>query len=67
LFFLGLVGSLVGGMIFSLITGNGLDIAISGLIGSTIGAGRRLRDLCADPQPMAPADTSHATRTTRKR
>ncbi len=38
LFFAGIIGSFVGGLIFSLIAGNGLDIAISGLIGSTIGA-----------------------------
>jgi uncharacterized membrane protein YeaQ/YmgE (transglycosylase-associated protein family) len=38
LFFAGLIGSFVGGLIFSLIAGNGIDLALSGLIGSTIGA-----------------------------
>jgi uncharacterized membrane protein YeaQ/YmgE (transglycosylase-associated protein family) len=34
----GLIGSFVGGTIFSFIAGNGFDIALSGLLGSTIGA-----------------------------
>jgi uncharacterized membrane protein YeaQ/YmgE (transglycosylase-associated protein family) len=38
LFVVGIVGSFVGGLIFNLIDGGGLDIRISGLIGSTIGA-----------------------------
>jgi uncharacterized membrane protein YeaQ/YmgE (transglycosylase-associated protein family) len=35
---LGLVGSLVGGLLASLLAGDGLDIRPSGLIGSTVGA-----------------------------
>jgi uncharacterized membrane protein YeaQ/YmgE (transglycosylase-associated protein family) len=38
LFVVGIVGSFVGGLLFNLIDGRGFDIAISGLIGSTIGA-----------------------------
>jgi len=38
LFVAGLVGSFVGGLIFSLLAGNGFDIALSGLLGSSIGA-----------------------------
>jgi uncharacterized membrane protein YeaQ/YmgE (transglycosylase-associated protein family) len=38
LFVAGIVGSFVGGLLFSFIAGNGFDIALSGLIGSTIGA-----------------------------
>jgi uncharacterized membrane protein YeaQ/YmgE (transglycosylase-associated protein family) len=38
LFVVGIIGSFVGGLIFNLIDGGGLDIRISGLIGSTIGA-----------------------------
>ncbi len=34
----GLAGSFVGGLLFSLITGDGIDLAPSGLIGSVIGA-----------------------------
>ena len=34
----GLAGSFVGGLLFSLITGDGIDLAASGLIGSVIGA-----------------------------
>jgi uncharacterized membrane protein YeaQ/YmgE (transglycosylase-associated protein family) len=34
----GLAGSFVGGLLFNLITGDGIDIAPSGLIGSVIGA-----------------------------
>jgi len=34
----GLAGSFVGGLIFSLIAGDGLDLRASGLIGSFIGA-----------------------------
>ena len=34
----GLVGSFVGGLIFSLIAGDGLDLRPSGIIGSIIGA-----------------------------
>lgn len=38
LFVAGIVGSFVGGLIFSLIGGYGFDINITGLIGSTLGA-----------------------------
>jgi len=38
LFVAGLVGSFVGGLIFSLVAGNGFDLNITGLIGSTLGA-----------------------------
>jgi len=34
----GLLGSFVGGLLFSLISGDGIDIAPSGLIGSVVGA-----------------------------
>jgi uncharacterized membrane protein YeaQ/YmgE (transglycosylase-associated protein family) len=34
----GLGGSFVGGLLFSLIAGDGLDLAPSGLIGSVVGA-----------------------------
>ena len=34
----GIVGSFVGGLLFSLIAGDGLAIEMSGLIGSIIGA-----------------------------
>ena len=34
----GLVGSLVGGLLISLISGDGLDLKPSGLIGSIVGA-----------------------------
>ncbi|WP_040491979.1 GlsB/YeaQ/YmgE family stress response membrane protein [Ilumatobacter nonamiensis] len=37
-FVAGIVGSFVGGLLFSLINGDGLDIAPSGLIGSLVGA-----------------------------
>lgn len=37
-FVAGLVGSLVGGLLFSLISGDGLALKPSGLIGSIIGA-----------------------------
>jgi uncharacterized membrane protein YeaQ/YmgE (transglycosylase-associated protein family) len=38
LFVAGLVGSFVGGLIFNLLAGNGLEFHITGLIGSVIGA-----------------------------
>jgi uncharacterized membrane protein YeaQ/YmgE (transglycosylase-associated protein family) len=34
----GLLGSFVGGMLFSLLAGDGLDFAPSGIIGSIVGA-----------------------------
>ncbi len=34
----GLVGSFVGGLLFSLLSGDGLDLKPSGIIGSIIGA-----------------------------
>ena len=34
----GIAGSFVGGLLFNLITGDGIDIAASGLIGSIVGA-----------------------------
>ena len=34
----GLAGSFVGGMVLNLITGHGLDLAPSGLIGTVLGA-----------------------------
>lgn len=36
--FAGLAGSFVGGLIFSLLAGDGLDIKPSGIIGSLLGA-----------------------------
>lgn len=38
LFVIGIVGSFVGGLIFSLIAGDGFELRPSGLIGSVIGA-----------------------------
>ena len=38
LFVAGIVGSFVGGLIFNLIGGYGLDLQITGLVGSTLGA-----------------------------
>ena len=38
MFVAGIVGSFVGGLIFNLIAGNGFDISVTGLIGSTLGA-----------------------------
>lgn len=38
LFVVGIVGSFVGGLIFNLIAGKGIDFDITGLVGSTIGA-----------------------------
>jgi uncharacterized membrane protein YeaQ/YmgE (transglycosylase-associated protein family) len=37
-FIAGIAGSFVGGLLGSLLTGNGLQITPSGLIGSTVGA-----------------------------
>jgi uncharacterized membrane protein YeaQ/YmgE (transglycosylase-associated protein family) len=34
----GLVGSFVGGLLFSLLAGDGIELAASGIIGSLIGA-----------------------------
>ena len=34
----GLLGSLVGGLLVSLLSGDGLDLALSGIIGSLVGA-----------------------------
>ena len=34
----GLLGSLVGGLLVSLLAGDGLDLALSGIIGSLVGA-----------------------------
>ncbi len=34
----GVLGSFVGGLIFSLIAGDGFDLRVSGLLGSVIGA-----------------------------
>ena len=38
LFVAGIIGSFVGGLIFNLLTGDGIEITITGLVGSTIGA-----------------------------
>ncbi len=38
MFVAGIIGSFVGGLLFNLLTGNGFDITVTGLIGSTIGA-----------------------------
>jgi len=38
LFVAGLAGSFVGGLIFNLVAGKGIDFDITGLIGSTLGA-----------------------------
>ena len=38
MFVAGMVGSFVGGTIFGFIAGDGFNIGLSGLIGSTIGA-----------------------------
>jgi uncharacterized membrane protein YeaQ/YmgE (transglycosylase-associated protein family) len=37
-FVTGVIGSFVGGLLFSLIAGDGLELRMSGLIGSIIGA-----------------------------
>jgi len=37
-FVAGFAGSLVGGLIFSLIAGDGIDLHLSGILGSLIGA-----------------------------
>jgi uncharacterized membrane protein YeaQ/YmgE (transglycosylase-associated protein family) len=34
----GLVGSLVGGLLISLLAGDGLELRLSGLVGSSVGA-----------------------------
>jgi uncharacterized membrane protein YeaQ/YmgE (transglycosylase-associated protein family) len=34
----GLLGSLVGGLLVSLLAGDGLDLAVSGIVGSLVGA-----------------------------
>jgi uncharacterized membrane protein YeaQ/YmgE (transglycosylase-associated protein family) len=34
----GLIGSLVGGLIFSLLSGDGLELRLSGIVGSILGA-----------------------------
>ena len=34
----GLVGSFVGGLLFSLLTGHGLELHVTGIIGSLVGA-----------------------------
>ncbi len=34
----GLVGSFIGGLLISLLSGNGLDLTYSGIIGSLVGA-----------------------------
>lgn len=34
----GLIGSLVGGLIVSLISGDGIDLRMSGIVGSVLGA-----------------------------
>jgi uncharacterized membrane protein YeaQ/YmgE (transglycosylase-associated protein family) len=38
LFVVGIIGSFVGGLIFNLVAGKGIDFDITGLIGSTLGA-----------------------------
>ena len=38
LFVVGIVGSFVGGLIFNLVAGKGIDFDITGLVGSTLGA-----------------------------
>ncbi len=38
LFVAGIIGSFVGGLILNLLTGDGLEITVTGPIGSTIGA-----------------------------
>jgi len=38
LFVVGIIGSFVGGLLFSLISGDGFEIRLSGLLGSIIGA-----------------------------
>ena len=37
-FVAGIAGSFVGGLLFSLLSGNGIDLTVSGLIGTFIGA-----------------------------
>ncbi|HEX5937222.1 MAG TPA: GlsB/YeaQ/YmgE family stress response membrane protein [Actinomycetota bacterium] len=37
-FVTGVIGSFVGGLLFSLIAGDGLELRMSGLIGSVVGA-----------------------------
>lgn len=65
LFVVGLIGSFVGGLIFNILAGNGLDFHITGLIGSTLGAivvlalYGPIRDWMRrrNPPPPAPTDT----------
>lgn len=38
LFVAGIIGSFVGGLIINLLTGDGIEITITGLAGSTVGA-----------------------------
>src|SRR3954462_13486 len=58
----GLAGSFVGGLLFSLLAGDGLDLRPSGIIGSLIGAGvisaawRGGR--APDPPPRTPTSRS---------
>src|SRR6476469_4926055 len=65
LFVVGIIGSFVGGLIFNVVAGNGLEFHITGLIGSTIGASVVLaiygpiRDWLRrrNPPPATPTDT----------
>src|SRR3954463_12740532 len=47
----GLVGSLVGGLVISLLSGDGLDLRPSGLIGSLAGAGGGARGMGRGGRP----------------
>lgn len=63
LFVVGMIGSFVGGSIFSIVAGDGFDLRISGLLGSTIGAIIVLliygpvRDQLRKPDAAAPKST----------
>jgi len=52
---LGIVGSLVGGFVLNLVTGNGMELSPSGIIGSILGAllvlfiWRRMRPAASAP------------------
>ena len=50
----GLAGSFIGGLLFSLVAGDGLKIRPSGIIGSFVGGAHHHRDLAAEPTEVPP-------------
>ena len=59
----GLVGSFVGGLLASLLSGDGLELRPSGIIGSIVGAHHRDRDLALRRRPLQGLTPVRATRT----